>query len=207
MHISSWTAASVQRCRGSCAQSNRHPQCTQGLRGVPTGQNPEDSNLAWSVEAMQWVLLYLSVGHDRCYWEHLAQHGAPSCMYHVRALTASGTASVAVADHVSRCGKTCGPTKQSPKYPCPNITAELLLVSTHYASSYDSHRINVETDIFSSCAPFGYTLYTLMEELWGNWGRVSPPKQLLSWRTFPRRYCFLSLDPTERPCDSLVAQL
>jgi hypothetical protein len=22
---------------------------------------------AWSVEAMQWVLLYLSVGHDRCY--------------------------------------------------------------------------------------------------------------------------------------------
>jgi hypothetical protein len=28
--------------------------------GVPTGKNPDDSNLA-SVEAMQWVLLYLSV--------------------------------------------------------------------------------------------------------------------------------------------------
>jgi hypothetical protein len=42
--------------------------------GVPTGKNPEDSNLA-SVEAMQWVLLYLSIGRDKCYWEHLAQHG------------------------------------------------------------------------------------------------------------------------------------
>jgi hypothetical protein len=31
----------------------------------PTGKNPEDSNLA-SVEAMQWVLLYLSIGHDKC---------------------------------------------------------------------------------------------------------------------------------------------
>jgi hypothetical protein len=31
--------------------------------GVPTGKNPEDSNVA-SVEAMQWVLLYLSIGHD-----------------------------------------------------------------------------------------------------------------------------------------------
>jgi hypothetical protein len=34
--------------------------------GVPTGKHPEDSNLA-SVEAMQWVLLHLSIGHDRCY--------------------------------------------------------------------------------------------------------------------------------------------
>jgi hypothetical protein len=54
---------------------DRHPQydevslrCqqelhTQGVLGVPTGKNPEDSNLA-SVEAMQWVLLYLSIGHD-----------------------------------------------------------------------------------------------------------------------------------------------
>jgi hypothetical protein len=39
---------------------------TQGFLGVPTGKNPDDSNLA-SVEAMQWVLLYLSIGHDRCY--------------------------------------------------------------------------------------------------------------------------------------------
>jgi hypothetical protein len=38
----------------------------QGFLGVPTGKNPEDSNLA-SVEAMQWVLLDLSIDHDRCY--------------------------------------------------------------------------------------------------------------------------------------------
>jgi hypothetical protein len=30
----------------------------KGFLGAPTGKNPEDSNLA-SVEAMQWVLLYL----------------------------------------------------------------------------------------------------------------------------------------------------
>jgi hypothetical protein len=29
-------------------------------------KNPEDSNVA-GVKAMQWVLLYLSIGHDRCY--------------------------------------------------------------------------------------------------------------------------------------------
>jgi hypothetical protein len=39
---------------------------TYGGFGVPTAKNPEDSNLA-SVETMQWVLLYLSIGHDRCY--------------------------------------------------------------------------------------------------------------------------------------------
>jgi hypothetical protein len=36
---------------------------TQGCLGVPTGKTPDDSNLA-GVEAMQWVLLYLSIGHD-----------------------------------------------------------------------------------------------------------------------------------------------
>jgi hypothetical protein len=46
----------------------------KGFQVSSTGKNPEDSNLAWSVEAMQWVL-YLSIGHDRCYWEHPAQHG------------------------------------------------------------------------------------------------------------------------------------
>jgi hypothetical protein len=56
--------------------SDRHPKCdgevplrcqqeldTQGCLGVPTGKNPGDSNVA-SVEAMQWALLYLSIGHD-----------------------------------------------------------------------------------------------------------------------------------------------
>jgi hypothetical protein len=40
--------------------------CIQRVLCVPTGKNPEDSNPA-SVEAMQWVLLYLSIGRDRCY--------------------------------------------------------------------------------------------------------------------------------------------
>jgi hypothetical protein len=47
---------------------------TQWFSGVPTGRNPEDSSQA-SVEATQWVLLYLSIGNSRCHWEHLAQHG------------------------------------------------------------------------------------------------------------------------------------
>jgi hypothetical protein len=41
--------------------------CTyKGFLGVSSGTGPEDSNLV-SVEAMQWVLRYLSGGHDRCY--------------------------------------------------------------------------------------------------------------------------------------------
>jgi hypothetical protein len=40
---------------------------TQGFFfGMPTGKHLEDSNLV-SMEAMQWVLLYLSISHDRCY--------------------------------------------------------------------------------------------------------------------------------------------
>jgi hypothetical protein len=46
----------------------------KGVSSVPTDKNPDDANLA-GVEAMQWVLLYLSIRHDRCYWERLAQHG------------------------------------------------------------------------------------------------------------------------------------
>jgi hypothetical protein len=34
---------------------------TQRFLDIPTGKNPEDSNLA-SAETMQWVLLYLSIG-------------------------------------------------------------------------------------------------------------------------------------------------
>jgi hypothetical protein len=58
---------------------NRHQQCdvegplrcqqevhTQRFLGVPTGKNPEDSNLV-SREATQWVLHYLSIGDDRRY--------------------------------------------------------------------------------------------------------------------------------------------
>jgi hypothetical protein len=38
-----------------------------GAACAPTGKNPEDWNLTWSVEAMQGVLLQLFVGRDRCY--------------------------------------------------------------------------------------------------------------------------------------------
>jgi hypothetical protein len=44
-----------------------------GFLGGPTGKNPEDSNLP-ILEAMQWVLLYLSIGHDGCYWEYPVQY-------------------------------------------------------------------------------------------------------------------------------------
>jgi hypothetical protein len=39
---------------------------TQGFLGVPTGKNPEDSHLVGK-KVMQWVLLYLSISHDRCH--------------------------------------------------------------------------------------------------------------------------------------------
>jgi hypothetical protein len=39
--------------------------CTRDL-GVLASKNPEDSNVA-RVEAMELVLLYVSIGHDSCY--------------------------------------------------------------------------------------------------------------------------------------------
>jgi hypothetical protein len=45
---------------------------TQGFLLVPTGKNQEISSLA-SVDAMQWVLLYPSIVHDRGSLEHIAQ--------------------------------------------------------------------------------------------------------------------------------------
>jgi hypothetical protein len=47
----------------------------KGFQGVPTGENPEDSNQA-SVEAMQCVLLYLSIGHDI---ENISHSAAKMC--------------------------------------------------------------------------------------------------------------------------------
>jgi hypothetical protein len=44
--------------------------CIHKVFRCPQGKSSEDSNLV-SVEAMQWVLLYLSNGHDRCYCEYL----------------------------------------------------------------------------------------------------------------------------------------
>jgi hypothetical protein len=86
-HVSSWTAATIQRYRGRRRQSDRHPQCdgevslrcqqelhTQGVVGVPTGKYSEDSNLA-GVEAMQWIFLCLSIAYDRRFCDQLSQHG------------------------------------------------------------------------------------------------------------------------------------
>jgi hypothetical protein len=36
------------------------------LLGVPTGKYPADSNLM-SMEAMQWIFLYLSIDYNRCH--------------------------------------------------------------------------------------------------------------------------------------------
>jgi hypothetical protein len=65
---------------------DRHPECdgkmpfccqqelhTQGFLAVTMSKIPEDSDWA-SMEAMQWVILYLSITDDGCYREHLAQH-------------------------------------------------------------------------------------------------------------------------------------
>jgi hypothetical protein len=51
--------------------------------GVPTGKNPEDSNLV-SVEAMQWGLLYLSIGHDIENISHSAAKMCRSTIMHVQ---------------------------------------------------------------------------------------------------------------------------
>jgi hypothetical protein len=57
----------VQGCLGSCWYLTVPLRCeqeqdTQQVSGVPAGSSPEDWNLA-GVETMQWVLLYLSIGH------------------------------------------------------------------------------------------------------------------------------------------------
>jgi hypothetical protein len=120
----------VKRCQRSCRQSDRHPQCNevplhcqqelhaQGFLGIPTGRNPEDSNLA-SVEVMQWVLLHISIS----YWEHLAQHRQNVPQHHhtctTFVLTASGISSSSFGRSCKRKSwqwlpvSWCGPTKES----------------------------------------------------------------------------------------------
>jgi hypothetical protein len=49
----------------------------------PTGKNSEDSNLA-SVEAMQWALLYLSIGYDIENISHSAAEMCRSTFMHVQ---------------------------------------------------------------------------------------------------------------------------
>jgi hypothetical protein len=71
---------------------------TRALK-CPYKTNPDDSNLAWSVEAMQWALLYLSIGHDESISHSTAEMFRSSIM-HVPHSTASGTASGTVADHL-----------------------------------------------------------------------------------------------------------
>jgi hypothetical protein len=130
-HVSSRMTASIQRCWGSCRQSDRHPQCDGevllrcklGFLGGPTGKTLEDSNLV-SVEVMQWAssiypLVMIGVIKNILNsWLKCA--GAPSCVYHIHDLTATGTSSSSFCRSrkrkswqwlpVSWCGKTCGPT-------------------------------------------------------------------------------------------------
>jgi hypothetical protein len=77
------------------------------------------------MEAMQWILLYLSISHDRYSWEHLSQHGwnmpehhhaCPVFMFWLLAVHFA----VALVDHIR------GINTNSP---CTCIIVELLLVS------------------------------------------------------------------------------
>jgi hypothetical protein len=49
-----------------CASSLSTGAAYTRVLSVLTGKNPEDSSQV-NVEATQWVLLYLSIGHDGCY--------------------------------------------------------------------------------------------------------------------------------------------
>jgi hypothetical protein len=108
-HVSSWTAASVQRCRGSRIYSAtaKHRSCIhKGFKcGVGRGGHA--------------VGPPVPIRRSR---EHLAQHGAPSCMYHIRDLNASGTSSNSFGRSCKDIGcdlpvSRCGETKQSPTVP------------------------------------------------------------------------------------------
>jgi hypothetical protein len=72
MHASTRTAASMHRCQGSYGQSGRHARwdvplhCqqerhTKGCLEVPTGKNPEDSNLADSGTSSTFPLVTIGV--------------------------------------------------------------------------------------------------------------------------------------------------
>jgi hypothetical protein len=48
---------------------------------VITGKIAHESNLV-IVDIMQWVLLYMFIGHGNCHREHLAQHGCNGTEHH-----------------------------------------------------------------------------------------------------------------------------
>jgi hypothetical protein len=73
-------SAYAHRWSGSCGHSDRHQQCTgkvpfccqqeqhtQGFLDVLTGKIPKDSNLV-SIEAMPFLVLYLSINDRRCHF-------------------------------------------------------------------------------------------------------------------------------------------
>jgi hypothetical protein len=62
------------QCHGEVPLHCQQELHTQGFWRVSRGTNSEASNLA-SVQTMQWVLLYLSIGHESCYIELLSQRG------------------------------------------------------------------------------------------------------------------------------------
>jgi hypothetical protein len=125
---------------------------------------------------MQWGLLYLSIRHDRCYWEHVAQYGVPSCMYHIRALTASGTASIWEEISVV---VACKPMWQNIRaYQSPTLPVSTLMLNCCWCLrtilSVITHKLNVTGHMLiwtsflvlvfgtrgqSLSASFNYTLY------------------------------------------------
>jgi hypothetical protein len=134
--LDTWTAASVQRCLGSCGESDRHPQCdgevtlrcqqelhTQGLLGDTTSKNPEGTNVV-SVETMQWVRLYLSIGHMIRVTENISHSTAETCrspLMHVLQLNRSWHILSAITQ---KCPDTCwyrvsfGTWNLFPKFVC-----------------------------------------------------------------------------------------
>jgi hypothetical protein len=133
-----------------------------------------------SVEAMQWVLLYFSISHDRHYWEHLAEHGKN----HNHALTANGTSSSGFSRSCKRksqqwysitwCGKTCRIAKHFQTIPVHTLMLNCCWC-LHSILSAITHKLNVSGHTFtwtffpvlvcgtraqSLSALFTYTLYS-----------------------------------------------
>jgi hypothetical protein len=146
------TDRQAPQCGGEVPLSREQELSTWGILGVPTGKHPEDSSQV-SVEATQWVLLYLSTGHDRCYWEHLAQRGYNVPEHHLAFTTfvlwlPVVHLPVVLAEEISVV-VVCMPMWQNlrayhtiTKKVCSHIVAKPLLVSTQSSFSYNSQIVS-----------------------------------------------------------------
>jgi hypothetical protein len=80
--------------------------------------------------------------------------GTPTCMYHIRALTASSFGRSCKRKSrlwwpVSRCGKTCGPTQQSPAIPVHTLMLNCCWC-LHGILSAITHKLNVSRHMLIS---------------------------------------------------------